>query len=194
MAEDVDGDRVAQFAAALQADTGRSVREGRELERPDGQEALLVHDFEGIRIDSRDWPLLIMEMPGGSVSDDAVHAALAHLERVMAEVPAGSRFFQVTDLSRMARFAPASQRRYASAWSRRTAGLAARTRLGGAVVAPSPMLRAILAAVSWSRGGRSPSHIVATREQGLIHGIRALEIAHPPLALHLAALRDSLER
>jgi hypothetical protein len=190
---DADRDHVAQFVAALQAEPWRSLRERRAFARPDGQDGALVHDFQGIRIDARDWPLLIMEMPEGPVGDDAVRAALAHLERVMEETPPGSRFFQLTDLSRMVRFAPASQRRYASEWTRRTDGLAARTRLGGVVVAPSPMLRAILTAVSWSKGGRSPSHVVSTREHGVIYAIQALEIAHPPLTPHLVTLRDSIK-
>ncbi len=134
-----------------------------------------------------------MEMPEGSVNDDAVHGALTHLERIMAQTPAETRFFQVTDLSRMTRFAPASQRRYASEWSRRTAELAVRSRLGGVVVAPSPMLRAILCAVSWSKGAKGPSRITSTRAEGFLQGIYALEIAHPPLAPHLVALRERLE-
>jgi hypothetical protein len=134
-----------------------------------------------------------MEMPEGPVGDDAVHAALAHLERIMTHTPAEARFFQVTDLSRMTRFAPASQRRYAREWSRRTAELAVRSRLGAVVVAPSPMLRAILSAVSWSKGAKGPSRITSTRAEGVLQGIYALEFAHPPLAPHLAALRERLE-
>jgi hypothetical protein len=188
-----DGDRVAQFAAALRPDAKRVLREQWAFRQGNGQNAPSVREFEGIRIDTHDWPLLVMEMPEGSVSDDAVHGALAHLEWIMAQTPAGTRFFQVTDLSRMRGFAPASQRRYAGEWSRRTAELAVRTRLGAVAVAPSPMLRAILSAVSWSRGAKAPSRVASTRAEGVLRGIRALELAHPPLPPHLVMLRERLE-
>ena len=189
----VDSDQVAQFAAALRPDADRALRERRALQRSDEESAPSVREFEGIRIDARDWPLLVMEMPEGSVSDAAVHGALTHLERIMAQTLAGPRFFQVTDLSRMTSFAPASQRRYAREWSRRTAELAVRSRLGAVVVAPSPMLRPILSAVSWSKGAKRPSRITSTRAEGVLQGIHALEIADPPLAPHLVALRERLE-
>lgn len=183
---------MAQFEAALQADRGRAGRERAVFESSDEALARPVSDFEGIRIDARDWPLLVMEMPGGAVTDDAVRAALGHLERIMAQTPAGSRFFQVTDLSAMTRFAPASQRRYAAEWARTTAELALRTRLGAVAVAPSPMLRAILAAVSWGKGVKTPARVASTRAEGVLHGIRALEAAHPPLEPRLVALRERL--
>lgn len=189
----MDHDGVAQFEAALQGDGARALRERAALVRSDEPRAALVRDFEGIRIDVGNWPLLVMEMPGQVVSDHAVLAALAYLERTWAQTPVGTRFFQVTDLSAMARFAPASQRRYAAEWARRTADLAARTRLGGVVVAPSPMLRAIVAAVCWGKGAKTPSHVASTRAEGVRQGIRALEVAQPPLPAHLAALRDRLE-
>ena len=185
--------RAAQFAAALRPDEGRALREQWAFQQGNGQNALSVREFEGIRLDARDWPLLVMEMPEGSVSDDAVHGALAHLEQIMTKTPAGTRFFQVTDLSRMTRFAPASQRRYAGEWSRRTAELAVRTRLGAVAVAPSPMLRAILSAVAWSKGAKASSRVTLTRADGDLQGIRALEIAHPPVPPHLVALRERLK-
>jgi hypothetical protein len=189
----MDHDRVAQFEAALRADGDRAMRERAVLDRGNDASACLVGDFEGIRIDERDWPLLVMEMPAGPVSDDAVRASLGHLERVMAQAPSGSRFFQVTDLSAMALFAPASQRRYAADWSRRNADLIARTRLGAVIVAPSPMLRAILSAVSWAKGSTTPAHFVSTRAEGVLQGIRALDGAQAPLAPHLVALRARLD-
>ena len=161
-------------------------------DRASGERAPFVHDFEGIRIDVRDWPLLVMAMPEGSVKDDSVREALAQLEEIMRETPAGTRFFQVTDLSRMKRFAPSSQRRYASEWTRRTTELAARSRLGGVIVAPSAMLRAILSAVYWLNGAKMPWLVTPTRAEGILHGIRALEVACPPLPAHLAVLRRGL--
>lgn len=189
----MDSDRVAEFAAALRPDKGRALREREEFERGDRADARLVSDFEGIRLDLGQWPLVVMEMPEAEVTDDAVRAALDHLEQVMAQTPAGSRFFQVTDLSAMSRFARASQRRYAAEWSRRNAELAVRTRLGAVIVAPSPMLRAILAAVTWSKGTKTRPRFASTRAEGVLYGLRALEIAQPPLAPHLVALRERLE-
>jgi hypothetical protein len=192
VAEEIDRDRAAPFTSALQAQAAASVPQTATLEGAEAQGASLVVDFEGIRIDTRDWPLLTMEMPEGPVNDDAVREALAHLERIMAQTPARTRFFQVTDLSRMKRFAPASQRRYAAEWTRRTAELALRVRLGGIVVAPSPMLRAILTAMFWSQGAKPPLHVVSSRAEGILRGIHALEAAHPPLSPHLVALRERI--
>jgi hypothetical protein len=186
-------DRVEQFVAALRPEAGRALRERSAFEHGSGENVPLVRQFEGIRIDTRDWPLLIMEMPEGSVNDEAVHGALACLEGIMAQTPAYARFFQVTDLSRMTRFSPASQRRYAGEWSRRTADLAKRARVGALIVAPSPMLRAIVSAVLWTKGAKGPSHVASTRAEGVLQAIRALEVAQPPLAPHLIALRERLE-
>ena len=89
-----DGDQVQEFAAALRLDIGgRALREQRALRRDGDPNAASLREFEGIRIDACDWPLVVMEMPEGSVSDDAVHQALADLERLMVQTPAGTRFF-----------------------------------------------------------------------------------------------------
>ena len=55
------------------------------------------------------------------------------------------------------------------------------------------MLRAILSAVSWSRGTKGPSRVISTRAEGVLRAIRALESAHPPLPRHLLELRERLE-
>lgn len=149
-------------------------------------------EFGGIRIDTRDWPLLVMDMPERLVPDAAVRDALEHLELLMRQTPGGTKFFQVTDLSRMKQVARPSQRRYAADWSTRTDPLAVGCRLGGAIVAASPLLRGMLTAVFWLSKPATPTTIVSTRNEGLLCGIRAIEEASPPLPGHLVNLRDRL--
>jgi hypothetical protein len=151
-----------------------------------------TREFGGIRIDAGHWPLLVMEMPERSVPDAAVSDALAHLELLMKQTPRGTKFIQVTDLSRMKQVAPASQRKYAAEWAARTDPLAVRCRVGGAIVAASPLVRGMLTAVFWLRKRDTPSTIVSTRNEGLLCGIQAIEAANPPLPAHLVRLRVQL--
>jgi hypothetical protein len=151
-----------------------------------------VVGFEGIVVDTRDWPILIMELPEGRVPDAAVRESLAHIERLMRETPPGSKFFQLTDLSRMTELAPATQRKYAAEWSASTEALARRCRVGGAVVATSAMVRGILTAVFWLNKASSPTTVVATRNEGLRSGLAALERVLSPLPQNLAAMKARL--
>jgi hypothetical protein len=151
-----------------------------------------TREFDGIRIDTGHWPLLVMEMPERSVPDAAVSDALAHLELLMRQTPRGTKFFQITDLSRMKQVAPASQRKYAAEWATRTDPLAVRCRVGGAIVAASPLLRGMLTAVFWLSKRATPTTIVSTRSEGLLRGIQVIEEANAPLPAHLVHLRDQL--
>ncbi|MGH7439772.1 MAG: hypothetical protein ACRENE_29120 [Polyangiaceae bacterium] len=150
-----------------------------------------VHDFDGIRIDTRDWPLVLMEMPAHPVPDTSVHQALWYLERLMKRTPPDERFFQVTDLSSMRDVAPARQRKYSAEWAKRTAPFARHCRIGGAIVAKSSLLRGMLTAVFWLAKPEGPTHVVSTRREGLLCAIHALE-ATGPLPAHLSQLRDRL--
>ena len=149
-------------------------------------------EFSGIRIDTRNWPLVVMDMPERAVPDAAVHGALSRLELLMRQTPAGTKLYQVTDLSRMQDVAPASQRKYAAEWSTRTEPLMVGCLLGGAIVAASPLLGGMLTAVFWLSKPATPTTIVSTRREGLLCGIHAIEEATPPLPAHLSDLRDRL--
>ena len=110
----------------------------------------------------------------------------------MRQTPAGTKFYQVVDLSRMKEVAPAGQRKYAAEWSARTQPLLVGCLLGGSIVAASPLLRGMLTAVFWLSKPATPTTIVSTRREGLLCGIHAIEEATPPLPAHLSDLRDRL--
>jgi hypothetical protein len=148
--------------------------------------------FGGVRIDTTDWPLIVMEMPEAALPDSAVVDALGYLELLLEQTPRGAKFFQVTDLSKMRHVAPPSQRKYAAEWSARTDPMAAGRRIGGAIVAPSAMLRGMLTAVFWLARLSTPTTVVSTLTEGFLHGIRALEDEAPPLPEHLVQLRARL--
>jgi hypothetical protein len=148
-----------------------------------------LHDFTGIRIDTRRWPLVILEMPAGQVPDDSVHQALWYLERLMKRMSPGERFFQITDLSAMREVAPASQRKYSAEWSKRTAPFARHCRIGGAIIAKSPLIRGMLTAVFWLAKPEGPPNVVSSRNEAVLCATHALE-ALAPLPPHLVQMRD----
>lgn len=148
-----------------------------------------LHDFTGIRIDTRQWPLVVMEMPAGPVPDDSVHQALWYLERMMKRTPPGERYFQITDLSAMHDVAPASQRKYSAEWARRTAAFARPCRVGCAIVPKSPLIRGMLTAVFWLAKPEGRTNVVSTRSEALSCAMSALEAVGPTPA-HLVPLRD----
>lgn len=149
-------------------------------------------EFDGIFVDTREWPILIMELPERRVPDAAVRDSLEHIERLMRETTLMDKFFQLTDLSRMRELAPASQRKYAAEWAASTEALARRCRVGGAIVAPSAAVRGVLTAVFWLNKPSSPTSVIATREEGLLLGVTALEKALASLPQNLVAMKANL--
>jgi hypothetical protein len=149
-------------------------------------------EFSGIRMDTRDWPLVVMDMPERAVPDAAVRGALARLELVVRQTPPATKFYPVVDLSRTMEVAPAGQRKYLAAWWARRRPLLGGCLLGSSIVAGSALLRGMLSAVFWLNKPATPTTVVSTRREGLLCGIRALEQTPLPLPAHLAGLRDRL--
>lgn len=151
-----------------------------------------VRHFGGIRIDTRDWPLILWESPAERVPDAASMQALGWIQELWKTTPLGSKSFMVTDLSRMRDGAPASQRKHAADFMDQNRELQVRASAGGAIVAPSAIARGIITAVFWLKPSPVKSHVVATREEGLLYGIGVLESSGEPLPVNLRLLRVRL--
>ena len=154
-----------------------------------------TREFDGIRMETVDWPLVLMEFPERRVSDAALHALLDHLEAVEREaVKAREKGFFITDLTRVREVAPASQRKYVGEWLKRTAPLQKAAGVGGANVAPSPILRGVITAVFWIKPSPTPSIFVATRNEAIFRGIEMLEAAGVPISERLREMREATRK
>jgi hypothetical protein len=151
-----------------------------------------VRQFAGIRIDTRNWPLIVWESPPERVPDAASTQALGWVEELWRTTPLGDKSFMLTDLSRMREGAPASQRKYAAEFMERNRDLQVRASAGGVIVAPSAITRGIITAVFWLKPSPVASKVVSTREEGLLYGIGVLESTCAPLPLNLQLMRARL--
>jgi hypothetical protein len=155
---------------------------------------LTVREFEGIVIDTRDWPLILWDSPPLRVPDSASMEALAYLEQLWRSTPLGTRSFMITDLSRVEQASPASQRKQAADFMEKNATLQRKATAGGAIVVASALMRGVITAVFWLRPPPMPSVIVPSREEALLRGLEALEAEMPVLPPNLRSLRDRLTR
>jgi hypothetical protein len=154
-----------------------------------------AREFEGIRVSSDDWPIVLTEFPEERVSDAALHALFRHIEELMREAEAtGEKLFIITDLTRMHHVAPASQRKYAGEWIQRTAMLARTASVGGAQVTPSSILRGLVTAIFWLKPPPTPAIFVATRGEAIARGIEMLLAANVRLSPRLLELRDAARK
>jgi hypothetical protein len=155
--------------------------------------AAIVRDFGGLRIDTTDWPILLMEFPHHRLSDADFHEGLSYVEQIWSECNRlGLKSFQVVDLTYMRQMAPASQRRYAGEWVKRTEALTKLVSLGGACVTPSSILRGIVTAIMWIYKPPNPTEFFPTRSEGCLHAIDQLERAGVPLPPRVVELRARL--
>jgi hypothetical protein len=153
--------------------------------------ARLIHEFEGTRITTADWPILVIEFGAKIPSDAGFQAGLAHVESLMADAArAREKFFSINDLTLVRELMPASQRKYASEWMKRTAALARATGVGSASVTPSAFLRGVLTALFLLQPPPTPTVFVATRREAMKKGIEMLEREGVPLSPRLIAYRD----
>jgi hypothetical protein len=155
--------------------------------------ALIVREFGGARVDTTDWPILLLEFPEHRVPDGDYEAALGYIVQVMRECHAkGERCAQITDISRMKEIANASQRKYAGEWLTKNTALIVAASVGGATVTPSAILRGLVTAVHWFHKPATASEFFATREEALRYVIGLLEVAHVSLPERVRLLRDRL--
>ena len=148
----------------------------------------LARDFQGVRVLTENWPVIVIEFPETRVPDSALQDCLFHLEALLKEAKErGTRTYTVTDLTRMHQFPPESQRKYAAEWMKRTLALQKDASLGGATVTRVSMLRAFINAVYWIAPPGMPSVFVATRQEAFAEALKAFQAARMPLDAELRA-------
>ena len=153
----------------------------------------LSRDFGGVRVDTSDWPIIVMEFPEKHFPDADFEAALGHVEQIMVECRStGQKCGQITDLTRMQQIAPASQRKFAGDWAKRNSDLIVAVSVGGATVTPSAILRGLVTAVHWFHRPPTPNAFLATRPEGLLYVIGLLEQAKVVLPPRVGDLRERL--
>jgi hypothetical protein len=156
--------------------------------------AKIVRVFGGIRVETFDWPIILMEFPEDRVADDAFHEALGYIEQMMRDsASTRERSYQVTDITRVRVMPPASQRKYAAEFVTRTSHLSKMGSLGTANVTPSSILRGILTAIFWLSPAPTPTVFFATRGEAYLHAMQVLEGAGARLPQRLLDLRAGLE-
>jgi hypothetical protein len=149
----------------------------------------LARNFDGVRVSTDDWPVILMDFDAGIVPDPALNDSLAYLEQLYTEARRdGARTFTITDLSRTHQLALANQRKVVSEWMTRTLQLQKAVCLGGAIVTPSTILRGLVTAIYWLVPPPVPSTFVATRREAYSASIKAFDAAGVLLspALHEA--------
>jgi hypothetical protein len=155
--------------------------------------AAIVRDFGGLRIDTTDWPIVLMEWPEQRVSESDFHDTLLHIEQIWSECERlGLKSYEVVDFTRMREIAPASQRKYAAEWLERNETLVKIASLGAAWVTPSPILRGVVTAITWIHKPPNPTEFFATRPQAYLHAIDRLEQARVSLPGRIVDLRARL--
>lgn len=153
----------------------------------------VVRDFSGIRIDTTDWPILLMVMPEHRVTDGDVQSALSCIEQAMLECKnSREKCVQVTDASAMTTLPLASQRKITGEWIKKTIQLQREVSLGGANVTPSAIIRGMITAIHWFHKPETPVVFVATRKEAMQQAFRWLEEAKVPLPARLRAMREEL--
>lgn len=155
--------------------------------------ARVVRDFGGIRIETTEWPIILMVMPEHRLQDPDVQSAVMHLEQLMLECQRDKeKCVQVTDASAMTQLPPASQRKITGEWMKKTAQLQRDVSLGGANVTPSSIVRGIVTAVSWIQKPPTPVKYFATRREAMLQAFAWLEEGRVLLPPSLQQLRDKL--
>jgi hypothetical protein len=151
-----------------------------------------IRHFEGIAIDTTQWPLILWDSPAHRVSDRAFADAMTWIGELTETTPAGEKSFMLTDLSRLEEAASASQRKFAADFMNQHRDLIRRASAGAGIVAKSAVVRGGITAVFWIRPPPVETRVVSTRQEGTLYGIDRLEKACPPLPPHLRELRAQL--
>jgi hypothetical protein len=156
--------------------------------------AQITRDFGGIRIETVNWPIILMEFPEKRVEDADLHQALSYIEHLMREgAAAGEKSYQVTDITRIQEIASATQRKYAAEFLKRNTALSQLSSLGTASVTPSSILRGIMTAIFWISPPPTPAVFFATRGEAYLHAIDVLERGGTRLPQRLLDLRGRFQ-
>ena len=156
--------------------------------------AQITRDFGGIRVETVDWPIVLMEFPEKRVADSDFHQALNYIEHLMREgAAAGEKSYQITDITRIQEIAPATQRKYAAEFVKRNAALSRLASFGTASVTPSSILRGIMTAIFWISPPPTPAVFFATRGEAYLYALDVLERGGTRLPQRLLDLRGRLK-
>ncbi len=155
--------------------------------------ARTVRTFGSIRIETTDWPLILMDCGTFRDKDADLHASLICIEELMREcVKTREKCVQVTDLSKVTSMPSAVQRKIAGDWVKSTIDLQKAVSLGGVNVTPSAIVRGIITAIGWIQKPTTPVLYVATRSEALLQALKWLEEGRVLLSPSLHQLRDKL--
>ncbi len=155
----------------------------------------VVRQFGTIRIETVNWPVIVMNAGAYRATDVQLESALEYLAQLFTESrAAGERFAQVTDLSGVVNIPSATQRRQAAQWVKRTADDMAACSVGGVAVTPSAIIRGIVTAIWWIQTPPTPVAMVATRDEGMLKVFEFLEEARVHLSPEVARRRDEIAR
>jgi hypothetical protein len=158
-------------------------------------EAYADREFEGIRVVTADWPIVLTEFPQSRVADQSLGAVLRYLESLMIEATEDEeKLFFVTDLTVVREVTTASQRHLTADWLKRVTPLSLAASVGGAQVIPSTLLRGALSVLYWVQPPPTPTFCVRTREVAMLKGIEMLQAAKVLLSPRLVAYRDKMVR
>jgi len=121
---------------------------------------------------------VLLEFPEERLVEGALTAALTQIEHLMRESEAsGEKSYQITDFTRMHTIPPATERKFAGDWMKRTVQLQRTASVGAANVTPSTILRGLVTAVHWLQPPPTPTVFVATRKEALAAALKRLEEA-----------------
>jgi hypothetical protein len=143
-----------------------------------------VQTFGAARLDTRPFPLVILEFAGKRVADADYVAALGAVEAILRS---GEKSFLLTDASRLSE-APATQRKYAGEWTARTAELQSSHSLGGAVVVSSAFMRGVVTAIHWLKKPPAPTQVFTTRDEAIVYAVETIEAAGIPAGIEARGL------
>jgi hypothetical protein len=132
-----------------------------------------VQTFGAAHLDTRAYPLAILDLSGHHIQDGDFITAMDAVETVFRT---GDKTFLVVDLSHLV-IAPATQRKYAGEWTERTMELQRARSLGGAIVATSAIMRGAITAVQWFAKPPAPSKVFATRDEAIVFAVATIEAA-----------------
>ena len=153
----------------------------------------IARQFGTIRVDTSNWPILLMDSGAYVASDAELGGALDCVTQVYRACrAAGEKCAHITDISRATNIPPATQRRMAGEWVKRNRELMAATCVGGGAVTPSAIIRGIVTAIYWIQTPPTPQVIVATLDEAMGASFKYLEDAKVTLPPEVQKLRDEL--
>jgi hypothetical protein len=155
--------------------------------------ARVVRSFGSLRVETTDWPIILMDCGTFRDKEEDLRAALACIEEVMRECARlREKCVQVTDLSSVQSMPSATQRKLAGDWVKSTLELQKAVSLGGSNVAPSSIVRGIVTAISWIQKPPTPVKYFATRREAMLQAFQWLEEGRVLLPPALLQIRDKL--